>query len=255
MQLSFSAVVQVAVAYPEPSYGGVVLPTKPSFPFLLEYIVVPNEAITNDKLSTSLNFGDFIAWNGARPSYIGPKDISASNDESFRHCKFNRWGECNGNSSHDLWLAVNTANLRWSFPMVAAISDDFRRNLLSKMFWHWLNVDKDISTFDGPHRNGRCEGGIGSFSHEPQLPKEQSYLPHSGSKHAEGEDGLPAGIGDQALIERRFFLALGCIFLSVLLALLGRYIAFEKDRLVFGTALICSSFPFAGGGFLIFLLA
>ena len=109
MQVSFFAVVERAVAYSETSNSIIVLPAKASFPFLVEDVVVPNKAITDEKSLSSLDLANYTVGDWFFPPHMSPIDAITRNDKPFRQLFLEHGRQPNGNRGNDFWSAVKAS--------------------------------------------------------------------------------------------------------------------------------------------------
>ena len=237
MQVSFSAIVERAIAYSESSDSVIILPAKTSFPFSVENVVVPYKTITNDESLTALDLADYIVGNRFSPLHKGSINASTGNYQPFRQLFLQGWWQNYRNSGNYLWSAMKASNSCWRFPMVATVSDDSRRNRIAEALWFRLHIHEDISTLGCCEGIGSCKSYISSISRSTGRFPILMSLPGTNQCQNRGKDyeqtvkyGLPP-------IARCFIMLCLNLAIGFILSLLGwQYI--DNNRRRIGLALI-----------------
>jgi hypothetical protein len=209
MQVSFSAVVERTVAYSEPSNSIVVVPAKASFPFLVEYVVVPDKAITDEESLSPLDLADYIVGDRFCPTHISPIDALTGNYKPFRQFFLQHGWQPNRNRGNYFWSAVKASNFRWRFSMVATISDYPGRDRVGEVLWFWLNINEYIGAFCNIERCGSCQGGISGRRGGLPLPSGSPPQETGETSHNHGSKGINGSTPFfDGLIIGRFVIAL-----------------------------------------------
>ena len=88
---------------------------------------------------------------------------------------------------------------------------------------------------------------------QSQLPYKETELKAPNDYHDKSKKSLPTGIAGQAVLKRRFYIALFSVFFGLLGSLFGWNALYDKRHFL-GAALILGGLLLAGAGILLFWL-